>query len=433
MLDRMKQDPALTQLARDYDAGQIIFLEGDDSQELYVLSSGEVGIYKGEQKIAAISEPGSIFGEMSFLLGKTRTATVKALTPVQAFRIPRAEIGETLGELGELGREITRILAKRLDDSGRALQGLKELVDQLPEAVVVTDREGRLLTFNAAARELYGDELAALDGRPAGQLYAKPAVFQELLAMVGEKSCGAKRVLELGSPGRGARQVELSLTCLKDAHQRFQGILSLGRDVTAQLRTERRLRRLRLWLLPILILAGAAAAAGVYGIPFLGTPPLVVRTEHRELKTVLGRDFQLLKTMLPRAFQGGDPAEAKSQLAEFFKLLGGEPGLYRGVLLLDRDKRVINAYAPREERAARSLLGTTYARLRFAGDEDSPHKVLVVYRSHPGQAGSVKSLEVACEVREEGRDLGWIVLQLDSAVLEQMYHADEKVLVDLTL
>lgn len=56
--------------------GQIIFREGDDSQDLYILVSGNLDILKGSEKITEIFEIGSIFGEMSFLLGARRTATV---------------------------------------------------------------------------------------------------------------------------------------------------------------------------------------------------------------------------------------------------------------------------------------------------------------------------------------------------------------------
>ena len=55
---------------RDFAAGETIIEEGSTTGMLFFLISGEVEIYKDEVPLASLmSEPGSVFGEMSALLG----------------------------------------------------------------------------------------------------------------------------------------------------------------------------------------------------------------------------------------------------------------------------------------------------------------------------------------------------------------------------
>ncbi len=75
-----------------YEAGDTLFLEGDLDTDFYILVSGRLEIFKGPKKISEIHESGMIFGEMAFLVGEKRTATIKAATPVEAIKIPGEEV-----------------------------------------------------------------------------------------------------------------------------------------------------------------------------------------------------------------------------------------------------------------------------------------------------------------------------------------------------
>ena len=83
----------------DYPPGTILLSEGDTSGRLYVLAEGAVEVLRGDTQVAVIKGAGSIFGEMSVLLGRPHTATVRAASPAlmcsktrRAFsgRIPRS-------------------------------------------------------------------------------------------------------------------------------------------------------------------------------------------------------------------------------------------------------------------------------------------------------------------------------------------------------
>ena len=59
----------------------IIRIDGKEGRAIYVLKSGKLGVLKSGRLIAEISKQGAIFGEMSSILNRPRSATIKALTP----------------------------------------------------------------------------------------------------------------------------------------------------------------------------------------------------------------------------------------------------------------------------------------------------------------------------------------------------------------
>ena len=64
---------------RRFAAGATLLEQGTVAGVLYLLVEGTVEIVKGDVQITTVSEPGSLFGEISALLGIPHTATVRAL------------------------------------------------------------------------------------------------------------------------------------------------------------------------------------------------------------------------------------------------------------------------------------------------------------------------------------------------------------------
>jgi len=137
MLDTVIQNENLNRYLISFEKGKEIFLEGDDSQDLFVLVSGQLDILKGNKKIVEITEKGSLFGEMSFLLGEKRTATVKANNDVKTIRIPKEEATTFLHEFPDVASEITKLLAKRLDETSRILYTPPHITDLKPLSHVI--------------------------------------------------------------------------------------------------------------------------------------------------------------------------------------------------------------------------------------------------------------------------------------------------------
>lgn len=105
-----------------YPMDGVIVREGDPGDALYLLKSGEVVVAKqveggGEQPIATIRAPDT-FGEVDFLVGTRRTATVRAAIPSVAFVLPRPEFQRLLAErqIGayQIVHHLACVLAERL-------------------------------------------------------------------------------------------------------------------------------------------------------------------------------------------------------------------------------------------------------------------------------------------------------------------------------
>lgn len=72
-----------------FDAGKTLFNAGDFGESLYIVRSGEVELFikdnLGQKIILKIAEEGDIFGEISMLDNRPRSATATALTDTEVF------------------------------------------------------------------------------------------------------------------------------------------------------------------------------------------------------------------------------------------------------------------------------------------------------------------------------------------------------------
>jgi CRP-like cAMP-binding protein len=79
-----------------YQAGDVVFREGDKGDAWFVLYRGAVEVLKhgatGEKRIAELGSQ-ACFGEISILDGSPRSATIRATEDSVAFRVPREAFG----------------------------------------------------------------------------------------------------------------------------------------------------------------------------------------------------------------------------------------------------------------------------------------------------------------------------------------------------
>lgn len=105
-----------------FNKGEIIFHQKDRSDNFYIIYSGKVEVFATDihnEKIKFITlDKGNIIGEIGFLDGKERTATVKALSETHALMLSYdsfVRIEEDFPDLAMLiHKELGKILAERL-------------------------------------------------------------------------------------------------------------------------------------------------------------------------------------------------------------------------------------------------------------------------------------------------------------------------------
>lgn len=100
-----------------FQPGETIIEEGDDSQMTYFLYSGQAGVYFGQGEIrkrVSVFEGGQLFGEMAYLLGEKRSATIQAETEVVTLALPPNIFEELMRHSAPLSRRIIGSLCLRL-------------------------------------------------------------------------------------------------------------------------------------------------------------------------------------------------------------------------------------------------------------------------------------------------------------------------------
>lgn len=103
--------------------GEVVLTEGETTGSLYVLSEGAMEVFRDDVIIALVTEPSSIFGEMSLLLGVPHTASVRAVGPAKV-RIVKDAMAY-LSAHPTMLVPIAQLLARRLQSSTTYLVDLK--------------------------------------------------------------------------------------------------------------------------------------------------------------------------------------------------------------------------------------------------------------------------------------------------------------------
>jgi CRP/FNR family transcriptional regulator, cyclic AMP receptor protein len=103
---------------RTYTKNQVIFLEEETGNYMYIVLVGKVKVSKatedGRESILAIHRPGDFFGEMSLLDGKTSPATVAAMEDCRIATIGRQDFHKHLLKNQKVLLQIIQVLCSRL-------------------------------------------------------------------------------------------------------------------------------------------------------------------------------------------------------------------------------------------------------------------------------------------------------------------------------
>lgn len=150
--------------ATPFESGQDVLRQGERKRQLYVLASGSVEVLKNGQRLCEISEPGSIFGELSVLLKTFHFATVRTLEKSSFYIVEDGEV--FLAENPAVGVHIARVLASRLAKLDSYFADLKrefaELSSKVEKPTAEETRKSSLLTQFLKKAEIGIEERTAL-------------------------------------------------------------------------------------------------------------------------------------------------------------------------------------------------------------------------------------------------------------------------------
>lgn len=136
---------------RDYDSGEVVFLEGERPQGLYYLQRGWLKISKtspqGREQILQFLEPGATFNAVGLFANQPNPATAIALEPAGVWILRRDAVMALLRRRPELAQHVIERMADRI----------LELVDLVGDLSfrTVSQRLARLLLADAAGDTLH--------------------------------------------------------------------------------------------------------------------------------------------------------------------------------------------------------------------------------------------------------------------------------------
>jgi CRP/FNR family cyclic AMP-dependent transcriptional regulator len=136
---------------RAFEAGEIVFDEGDPGDVLFVIIAGEIELTRrgpNGRRVVARLGPGEFFGDMSVVIGETRSARATTIESTRLLELDGETLEDMCIERPEIAIRIIRRLTTRLIDSERRLAALG--IDDLLRPVV------RALVRDAQADPEYG-------------------------------------------------------------------------------------------------------------------------------------------------------------------------------------------------------------------------------------------------------------------------------------
>jgi CRP/FNR family transcriptional regulator, cyclic AMP receptor protein len=104
--------------------GEVLIHEGTECGRMFVLESGSLTVERDGVPIARVDTPGAVLGEMSIVLGKPATATLRAESEVRVRAVddPLAFLVDRPG----VALEVLRTTASRLDGLTQYLADAKQ-------------------------------------------------------------------------------------------------------------------------------------------------------------------------------------------------------------------------------------------------------------------------------------------------------------------
>ncbi len=170
-------------MQRRFEAGEVVFKEGDEGSTCYIVRSGRARAIRehpdGRSITLAHFGPGDIFGEMAMLDDERRSATVETTEGTQAIAILSTDMHRLLREYPDISIKLIAALGQRLRETNerlarqsfqtvqsRVAAALSQLVTAARRAdgdVVVTANQAELAQLAGSSRESASRFLAVLE------------------------------------------------------------------------------------------------------------------------------------------------------------------------------------------------------------------------------------------------------------------------------
>jgi CRP/FNR family transcriptional regulator, cyclic AMP receptor protein len=171
------EEVAASATVRVLHRGDILFSEGDEATELYVVEQGRIAIANrgsdGRESVISLMGPGDLFGELPLFDGQGRSAAARALEPSRVHAVTYEPLRRRLTDQPDLLWGVVALLSRRLrfvdaaladamflDVTGRTAKRLLELAGDKDEFLLPVTQE-ELAGMVGASRERVNKAIAS--------------------------------------------------------------------------------------------------------------------------------------------------------------------------------------------------------------------------------------------------------------------------------
>jgi len=178
---------------KQFNKGQTIFSEGDQTKGFFVVVDGRVKIYKvsseGKEQILHIFETGQSFGEVTVFTGQQLPANAQTLAKTRLLLFPRRVFIDLISANPSLALNLLAIMSKKLRQFAAQIENLslKEIPARLASYLIYLSEEQD--AENAVTLNVSKGQLASLLGtipETLSRIFAKLS-RQDLIRVEGPK------------------------------------------------------------------------------------------------------------------------------------------------------------------------------------------------------------------------------------------------------
>ncbi len=153
------EGPKLKDLLHAFEAGSVIFREGDIGREMYIIQKGHVRIslmVGAKERELAVLEKGDFFGEIALLDDSpARSATAMAVDEVEVLKLTSSDLSELLKRKPDIAMRMMMKLSERLRETNRRFEELgsrEDLSAMTPAPARQGIETGAVLAHRASCR-----------------------------------------------------------------------------------------------------------------------------------------------------------------------------------------------------------------------------------------------------------------------------------------
>ena len=163
---------ALVTVRRSFSKDQVIILAEEEGDALFIIRTGQVKVSivseDGREVILSLLGEGAVFGELSLLDEKPRSANVVATKDAELYMLRRGDFLQLLHKVPKIAISLLSELASRLRKTDRKIEGLAllDVTSRISETLLVlADEQGEETSegFHIANRPTH-QQLANMSG-----------------------------------------------------------------------------------------------------------------------------------------------------------------------------------------------------------------------------------------------------------------------------